>query len=423
MSDERRVRFKMVVVDRNCARTDSAYWIKKAPTNLTYKLSLANEYHGDQLKEIYLKKYGFSGNCIQNPSCNNTDLTEYIDSVFTIEHTQESDLQCKQILYVDMNSGRYWQNNIGHEYFNLDKNPVDGRYYGYCPPDGNINITKLGAQKSDKAISGVIVVYTSKIKNSSDREIIAFCKNATIHRSSINEKKILQKLKRKFNNSSIEYCPYSIDSDELTDLRPYMSKFVIRVADYNPYMFRAQRFFKGSYKELDKKVIAYITNYLNNGNDDDELNYYESIQNADVDINLADTAKEMPEYIDGNNCKVVKKKSKITKSVLANSKYRCVADNSHITFNTAKGDQYMEGHHLIPCTYSNAQYFWKTKGRNIDCAENIVCLCPTCHRKIHFGSSDEKRVLIKLLYEKQITKLSDANIAISLDELYALYGV
>ena len=31
--------------------------------------------------------------------------------------------------------------------------------------------------------------------------------------------------------------------------------------------------------------------------------------------------------------------------------------------------------------------------KNIDCIENIVCLCPTCHRRIHFGSDEEKRAI------------------------------
>ena len=83
--------------------------------------------------------------------------------------------------------GMYWDDKIGHEYFNLVKNPTDKRYYGYCPPYGNINISNLGANKSDKLISGVIVVYTKKAKDSSNREIIAFCKDATIHRTPIDD--------------------------------------------------------------------------------------------------------------------------------------------------------------------------------------------------------------------------------------------
>ena len=88
---------------------------------------------------------------------------------------------------------------------------------------------------------------------------------------------------------------------------------------------------------------------------------------------------------------------------------------------TSKGVPYMEGHHLIPCTAKNAKAFWKRVGKSIDCVENIVCLCPTCHRRIHFGSEAEKRSIIKLLYNKQHSKLKKAGLDISEKELIGLY--
>lgn len=423
ISEERSICFKMVVVEQDCSRTDTRYWIEKAPHDITYKLALMDEYNGDKLKEEYLIQYGFSGGSIQTPSYKNVDLIAYIDSVFALKHNQDSNLQNKPIIYVDMNSGRYWESNTGHEIFNLDKNSVDGRYYGYCPPYGNIDITNLGAHKSEESISGVIVVYTAKTKNSSDREIIGFCKNATVYRKPIDDIPTLHKLKRRLNDGSGKYCFYSIESDELTDLTGISSKFIIHIADYNVYMFRAQRLFKGKYPKLDKKVIAYITNYLENGNDGDDIDFQESVQNADISKYLIDTSKDKPEYLDGNNSKVVKKNSRISKQVIVEANYICAGDDSHTTFLTNKGVSYMEGHHLIPCTYSNANHFWDTRKRNIDCVENVVCLCPTCHRKIHFGSSEEKKALIERLYMKQIAKLSEANLAISLSELYRLYGL
>ena len=30
----------------------------------------------------------------------------------------------------------------------------------------------------------------------------------------------------------------------------------------------------------------------------------------------------------------------------------------------------MEGHHLIPCTYTNARHYWDKDGVNIDCQAN-----------------------------------------------------
>ena len=418
MSDERSIRFKMVVVEQNCRRTDNDFWLEDAPDDVTYKLALVDEYKGDKLKEEHLIEYGFSRGGIQTPSYKNASLIAYIDSEFAPEDN-DSDLRKKPIIYVDMHSGSYWKTKIGHEVFNLDRNVVDGRYYGYCPPYGNINITNLGASKGDESISGVIVVYTSKIKNSSNREIIAFCTDATVYREPI----IDVSKKRIIKDNGIKHCSYHIVSDELVNLSSVSSKFIIKIAEYSVSLFRFQRFFKGKHPELDRKVIDYISNYLETGNDGDDIDFQDSVQNVDLDKRITDSSEEQPEYIDGNSCKAVKKNSRISKQVLVDANYVCAGDDSHVTFLTDKGVSYMEGHHLIPCTYSNAHNFWKTRKRNIDCVENIVCLCPTCHRKIHFGSPTEKRALIEKLYMKQIARLSEVNLAISLNELYTLYGL
>jgi len=102
----------------------------------------------------------------------------------------KTDLSLKPFVIIDMMSGSYVLKKTGHECFNLDKNPVDGRYYGYCPPYGNIDITKLGAGKGDVSIDDVLVIYTKKVSGSSDREVIAFTESATVfHIGQINRKR------------------------------------------------------------------------------------------------------------------------------------------------------------------------------------------------------------------------------------------
>lgn len=83
----------------------------------------------------------------------------------------------------------------------------------------------------------------------------------------------------------------------------------------------------------------------------------------------------------------------------------------------------MEGHHLIPCTYTNAKHYWNKYGVNIDCQANIVCLCPTCHRQIHYGTSDVKRTLIEKLYNETREKLEKVGITLTLRELLKLYSI
>ena len=83
VSDERRVRFKTQVVDKDCKRSDSSYWQITPTPHLTYKLVLIDEYSGHELDDKVLKEHGFSdGRSIENPMCNNTTLLQYISDTF-----------------------------------------------------------------------------------------------------------------------------------------------------------------------------------------------------------------------------------------------------------------------------------------------------------------------------------------------------
>ena len=83
MSDERCVRFKMVVTAENCKREDQAFWVEKAPYDTTYKLELLEEYNGTMLSEQELYKHGFKGGrSLEIPSYNNKELISYIKSSF-----------------------------------------------------------------------------------------------------------------------------------------------------------------------------------------------------------------------------------------------------------------------------------------------------------------------------------------------------
>ncbi|WP_288276352.1 hypothetical protein [uncultured Prevotella sp.] len=85
MSDERRLRFKTVVVAKDCPRKDGLYWEdqNKIDSYKTYKLQLVEEYSGKGLEEAELKKHGFNGGgSIEKPLKNNPQLFEYINGFF-----------------------------------------------------------------------------------------------------------------------------------------------------------------------------------------------------------------------------------------------------------------------------------------------------------------------------------------------------
>lgn len=83
MSDERRVRFKMVVTAENVEREDYAFWAEKAPSDKTYRLELLEEYKGALLYEQEMFKHGFKGGkSLEVPNCNNKQLLDYIKTVY-----------------------------------------------------------------------------------------------------------------------------------------------------------------------------------------------------------------------------------------------------------------------------------------------------------------------------------------------------
>jgi 5-methylcytosine-specific restriction protein A len=154
--------------------------------------------------------------------------------------------------------------------------------------------------------------------------------------------------------------------------------------------------------------------------DEDDFTELECLQNE----NPA-SAKTSTEYgcipdevISTPSGKAIKKNISIAKKVIADSNYKCLYDETHPTFLTSKGKPYMEGHHLIPCTVINSEFF-KERSK-LDREENIVSICPTCHRAIHFGDDTTKRKLIEKLYSKQKVKLESVGLEIDLETILSL---
>ena len=421
MNDDRAVRFKLKVEKVNVPREDSKYWIKNVPNDSTYRLKLIDEYTGCLLNEDILERVGFKGSdSILNPCCNNYELIEYINSIFDLS-SKIVTLPSHYII-VDLGSGTYWNNNIGHEVFNLEPNPIDHRFYGYIPPYDNPDIMKLGASSNDEFVDGVMVVYVKKLPNSNNRRIVAFTDKARVwakRQTGINLKRYII-----VDGKHIE-CTYTIEADYLYDLQTVSNPFIFEVSGNDLRMFRKQRFYTGRRPKQEIKMLLWLTNYLQNREKEDtnDLDFQSEIQEVDSPMNLFETSKQPPIYNNGTSGKVIAKKAYISKQALKEANFKCVYNKDHKTFQTNKGVPYMEGHHLIPCTPSNVERFWATYKRNIDCVENIICLCPTCHRRIHLGSREDKKQIIKSLYEKQISSLRTIDIDISIDELFTLYNI
>lgn len=101
---------------------------------------------------------------------------------------------------------------------------------------------------------------------------------------------------------------------------------------------------------------------------------------------------------------------------LENAGHKCENDESHLTFISAKsGNQFMEAHHLIPMEFQDEFE------PSIDVPQNIISLCPNCHRAFHNSEDTIRRELINRFYEKRVSLLKEREVEINLETLIRYY--
>lgn len=167
------------------------------------------------------------------------------------------------------------------------------------------------------------------------------------------------------------------------------------------------------YKEGYNKSKVNGNGYKIDRNEDDEFKIVTSVFDEDFE-------SIVPEYSpvsvgSKNNKETTSFKRDIRKArkALTLANFQCEINKDHITFLTKYKKPYMEAHHLIPLGSQDKFKY------SLDVDANIVCLCPTCHRMLHYG--DNTQFLIKELYNNRIEFLKLSGIGITLNELISYY--
>ena len=329
----------------------------------------------------------------------------------------------KKYMLVDLFSGSYNKENIGHELLNDQKNPMTGKYHGYLPPRDNPNILELGASSEVDFIDDVLVIFVRKASDASiDRRVTGFYPSARVYKEKQDGEELERRIRDK--DGSIKIASYSMESEEYY---PVSSEFslVIETKKYNSYMFRMQRVYGGKYPELDSIIYDYIERLINGEKLEDDIIAQQELQEISGASNqvIRNAPKRKVLFENQITGKKVLRNPQLAKSAIIAADYQCEVDSKHQTFLNKHGKSYMEGHHLIPCTVKNAKEIEEKFSRNIDCKENIVSLCPICHRAIHIGNHDEKRRVLSSLISKRLPILKSIGINITEDYLFQLYEV
>ena len=99
--------------------------------------------------------------------------------------------------------------------------------------------------------------------------------------------------------------------------------------------------------------------------------------------------------------------------------YKCQIDPRHETFFVESKDDkdnklYVEGHHIIPLSMQS-QF-----SNSLDCYANILILCPTCHRLMHYGRKREKEKILDRLYDERSERYSHSGLEMSRGDFISL---
>lgn len=158
--------------------------------------------------------------------------------------------------------------------------------------------------------------------------------------------------------------------------------------------------------------------------EDDDTDYVIKVDNIkELNINLKvsqNAYKVEPTITSGTISKRYSKNPIIGKIAIQKVNYLCENIREHVTFiSSTTMKPYMEAHHLIPISYQ--EEMWSEYGVNVDCIENIVSLCPICHRAIHYAEDKYKINIIRNMYNLKIGGLKEIGVDLTLEELIELY--
>lgn len=206
-----------------------------------------------------------------------------------------------------------------------------------------------------------------------------------------------------------------------------------------PEEFYSQNYYvpkSGSYslhKKPIKTVSEVLSEAINSGLDNaaevpEETDVADYIYQEEIDAvteDSLDTPEEVyeaktfdPSEMVGRNSSRPKTNPRIAKAELKKNEYKCffdTAEESHKTFETPSGQNYVEAHHIIPLAQ-------QSKFPNmLDTKANIVPLCPNCHRKIHKGTKQTVDEMLEKIFQEREKALSQSGLKVTIEELESFY--
>ena len=123
-----------------------------------------------------------------------------------------------------------------------------------------------------------------------------------------------------------------------------------------------------------------------------------------------------PERNQANNRGGWRRDPRVAAAALRAANNLCEWDNGHETFIAKRtGANFAEAHHLIPISNQGVHQ------HRLDVAENIISLCPTCHRKIHHGLGRERVEMATEFFRRREAALNVRGIVATRQDISDIY--
>lgn len=315
------------------------------------------------------------------------------------------------VLYLYVLTGRYW---------NVNNQPVVGIQKILHAFEGDIDrdYQKILENKSEESkLFLTALFYNPQYADAMD---IAFgiLESTNAQEYSVISEKIVDKNEKiesrfrtnggkgNFEKDALVIYNYSLFQNNTVD--EYINAFIDREL-YTPFSIHDK-------PDTIKKKLSDIFQIIENKN---------ILQELEVEALLED---ETDYIVPIKSTKSIARKSGIKEQVFRAYDYKCFFENHESQdmqgwhdlayFYKKDGMRYIEAHHLIPM--KNSRFFTTS----LDVAENILPLCPNCHRKIHHATdSDIKDMLDKAYVGIKEDDFIKKGIFISKHKLYDFYGI
>jgi 5-methylcytosine-specific restriction protein A len=170
------------------------------------------------------------------------------------------------------------------------------------------------------------------------------------------------------------------------------------------------------YDELAATLGTSLLDHLDLISSDDYQEAANEIATSPPGKSVPEGSLPPPPKVAGKHAGKFKRDPDMAARAIQAADHRCEIDTDHETFTSRKTKQpFVEAHHLIPMQRQGEFAV------SLDVPENIVALCPGCHRKFHHARFGELKPSLLKMFTARAQALSSRGILMELETLHNIY--